>query len=266
MSLENIRKYEDQTEQVAAIYEVFNENNRLNDSKAARVEFITTMHYIQKYLAPGSKILDVGAGAGEYSLHLAQLGYEVTAVELVPANISAFEKKIEKGMNVTLHEGNALDLGRFEDETFDVTLLMGPLYHLKREEDRLKAVKEAMRVTRKNGTIFFAFISNDMVILTEFSRRPDFFEDSSYDHETFKVNDFPFVFATVAEGRKLLTDGGIHLLHQVASDGVSELMADNINALGDGDYEQYLRYHLYCCEKPEMLGRSNHLLFVGKKA
>ena len=42
-------------------------------------------------------------------------------------------------------------------------------------------------------------------------------------------------------------------------------MEEKINAMDAENYAQYLRYHFYTCEKPEMLGRSNHLLFVGKK-
>ena len=61
------------------------------------------------------------------------------------------------------------------------------------------------------------------------------------------------------------TDGGVHILHEVASDGVSELMEERINALDDENYAQYLRFHSYICEKPEFLGASNHLLFVGEK-
>lgn len=55
------------------------------------------------------------------------------------------------------------------------------------------------------------------------------------------------------------------IFHEVASDGASELMAARINDMGDEDYAQYLRYHFYICEKPELLGMTNHLLFVGEK-
>ena len=55
------------------------------------------------------------------------------------------------------------------------------------------------------------------------------------------------------------------VLHEVASDGASELMAARINEMNDEDYAQYLRYHFYLCEKPELLGMTNHLLFVGEK-
>jgi len=51
----------------------------------------------------------------------------------------------------------------------------------------------------------------------------------------------------------------------VAADGVSELLKDMVNSLDDASYRQYLRYHDYICEKPECLGMSNHLLFVGQK-
>lgn len=73
------------------------------------------------------------------------------------------------------------------------------------------------------------------------------------------------MFHTVDAARNLLFDGGINVLHEVASDGASELLATKINEMDDEDYEQYLRYHFYICEKPELLGMTNHLLFVGEK-
>ena len=86
-----------------------------------------------------------------------------------------------------------------------------------------------------------------------------------YDKNTFKVGDFPFVFHTVDQCRDLLIQSGIHIRHEIASDGVSELLKDMVNALDDTSYEQYLRYHWYICKKPECLGMSNHLLFIGEK-
>ena len=61
--------FSDDAELVREVYQRYDENSRLNKSNAARVEFLTTVRYIEKYLAPGAKILDVGAGAGEYSLY-----------------------------------------------------------------------------------------------------------------------------------------------------------------------------------------------------
>ena len=265
MDLEEIRKIESESERVSEIYKLFKEDVRLNRSKAARVEFLTTVHYIEKYLKAGNKILDLGAGAGEYSLHFAGEGYDITAVELAQVNIESFKKKIEPNMKIDLRQGNALDLSEFEEESFDIVLLFGPLYHLENDIDRQTCIKEAMRVCKADGTIFFAFISNDMVILTEFYYMPGFLKEDSYDHDTFKVVDYPFVFFTLEQMREMLTRAGLHIINEVASDGVSEMIEDKINSLDDENYDMYLKYHLYCCEKPEMLGRSNHLLFSAKK-
>lgn len=265
MDFESLRKIQEDSKRVDALYQIMEENSRLNRSKAARVEFFTTTTYVEKFLKEGDRILDLGAGAGEYSLYFARKDYEVSSVELASANIEAFQKKITKEDKIHLIHGNALDLSYFEDNSFDIVLLFGPLYHLSKEEDRQRCIAEAKRVLKPSGTIFIAFILNDMVILTEFYYRPEFFLENSYDHETFKVEDFPFIFFTLEQTREMLHNAGIQILTEVASDGVSELLEDKINAMDDESYKQYLKYHLYCCEKPEMLGRSNHLLTIGKK-
>jgi len=265
MDFEKLKSIEDEFERVAATYEIFQEDTRLNWSQAARVEFLTTVRYIEKYLRPGMKILDIGAGAGEYSIHFAKKHYEVHALELSEANIKAFSKKLKGDMNLSLIQGNAIDLSMYGNESFDIVLLFGPLYHLSGEEDRQKCISEAKRVLKEDGILFFSFISNDMVILTEFKYRKNFFLEETYDHDTFKVNDFPFVFFTLDQCRSMLKSAEIEVIAEVASDGVSELMQDEVNALDEVSYTQYLKYHYYTCEKPEMLGRSNHLLFIGKK-
>lgn len=253
------------TELVQEVYRRSDENSRLNKSQAARVEFLTTVKYIERYLIPGAKILDIGAGAGEYSLYFARKGYSVSALELADANITAFRAKLTEQDAVDLVQGNALDLSRYADDSFDVVLLFGPLYHLHAEEDKLKCIEEAKRVCKPGGKIFFAFISNDIVILTMQQAHSDYLLAGAYDKETFELYDFPFVFHTVDRCRKLLKDSGIRICHEIASDGLCELLQELINDMDDESYKQYLRYHFYICEKPECLGMSNHLLFVGEK-
>ena len=257
--------FSDDTELVQEVYRRYDEDSRLNKSNSARVEFLTTVRYIEKYLTPGAKILDVGAGAGEYSLHFARKGFQVSALELADANIAAFRAKITDGDSIDLVQGNALDLSRYESDSFDVVLLFGPLYHLHEETDKLRCIEEAKRVCKPDGKIFFAFISNDIVILTMQQAHSDYLIDGDYNKETFRLDDFPFVFHTPDHCRELLGKAGIQICHEVASDGASELLQDLVNDLDEASYQQYLRYHFYICEKPEFLGMSNHLLFVGKK-
>jgi 2-polyprenyl-3-methyl-5-hydroxy-6-metoxy-1,4-benzoquinol methylase len=266
MSFDEIYKIEDEFEKISALYDIFDESTRL-DSKAASIEFITTVKYIEDVIKPGMRILDLGAGTGRYSIYFAQKGYEVVAVELVKKHAQAIESMKTDGMNLKVIQGDALEqLRLLDNESFDIILCLGPLYHIARPEDRIDCVREILRVITEQGRMFFAFINNDMVITTEtMLYDPNYLENGSYNKETFKVEDFPFVFHTVSSARELLEHSGVAIVKEIASDGMSELLAKKINQLNNQAYKRWLKYHLYTCEKPEFLGASNHLLFIGKK-
>lgn len=130
----------------------------------------------------------------------------------------------------------------------------------------MKCIYEVKRVCKDNGKMFFAFISNDMVITTEtMCYNQEFLKGNQYNHNTFKVKDFPFVFHTVDDCRELLINSNLRIKSEIAADGLSELLADKINNMDDESYSKWINYHFYCSEKPEFLGVSNHLLFVAEK-
>ena len=110
-------------------YNNYDEDSRLSP-RHGTVEFLTTIRYIEKYIKPGSRVLEIGAGTGRYSHALARLGYTVDAVELVPHNIEVFCRHMLPAEHITITQGNALDLSAFSDNQYDITLLLGPLYHL----------------------------------------------------------------------------------------------------------------------------------------
>ena len=94
-------------------YSAYDEDARLR-SRHGMVEFLTTMRYIERYLRPGMRILEIGAGTGRYSHTLARMGYAVDAVELVQHNIDIFREKTQPGEQVTIRQGNATDLRMLE--------------------------------------------------------------------------------------------------------------------------------------------------------
>ena len=145
-------------------YSNYDEEGRLL-SKHGQVEYLTTMRYIDKYLQPGMRVLEIGAATGRYSHALARQGYQVDAVELIQHNIDIFNTLTQPEENVTIRQGNAMDLSCFADDTFDITLLLGPMYHLFTVEDQLQALKEAIRVTKKGGILFVAYCGNDATMV-----------------------------------------------------------------------------------------------------
>ena len=125
------------------------EENRLL-SQHGQVEYLTTTKYIHECLSGLSdpRILEVGAGTGRYSVELARKGYSVTAVELVQHNLDILRSKLDGSEPIAAMQGNALDLSMLQDDSFDLTMLLGPMYHLYTLEDKLQALSEAVRVTR----------------------------------------------------------------------------------------------------------------------
>lgn len=257
--------YKDDEKKVQSMYSSFDEERRLNTTKASSVEFLTTMHYLEKYLKEGDSILDVGAGTGQYSFALAHKGYKVSAIELSHHNVEVFKSKITENDSIDLRQGNALDLSMYEDESFDVVLVFGPLYHLHNQEDKLRCLEEAKRVCKKNGLIYVAFIAHDLIPINEYCYNREFFKSDEYDRDKLRVVDDPFVFHTVDECRALLRDAHISFIHEIATDGLSETLADKINEMNDESFNEYFKYHLYLCEKPELLGMTIHNLFICRK-
>ena len=121
-------------------YNNYDEEGRLI-SKYGQVEFLTTMKYINKYLKKGMRVLEIGAGTGRYSLAIAEQGFKVNAIELIDHNIDILKSKITENCSIDVRQGNALNLDCYEDETFEVTLLLGPLYHLFNEDKKGPSVK-----------------------------------------------------------------------------------------------------------------------------
>lgn len=253
-----------------AFYEGYNEDNRLL-SRHGAVEYLTTMRYIERYLRPGMRILEIGAATGRYSHALAQKGYHVDAVELLAHNIEAFQANTLPGETVTIRQGNAKDLSPFPNDSYDITLLLGPMYHLFTEEEKLQALSEAIRVTKKGGLIFVAYCGNDATIL-QFCFLRGMLQDPQYqklvDPVTFKADSDPaelFELHRKEEVDALRAHFPVTQLHFVATDGYANYIRTPLAEMDEWLYEMYLRYHFATCERQDMVGYSNHTLDIFRK-
>ena len=229
------------------------------------------MRYIEKYLRPGMRILEVGAATGRYSHALAQKGYQVDAVELVQHNIDIFNQMTKPGENVTIRQGDARDLFVFAENTFDMTLVLGPMYHLFTEEDQKQALREAIRITKPGGIIFVAYCGNEATMVQFcFGRgmiRLQHYRDL-IDPSTFKASSDPaelFQLYRKEDVDALMEDFYVTRLHYIGTDMATNYMRDTVDAMDDELFELYLQYHFTICERADCVGTSHHILDVFRK-
>lgn len=238
-------------------------------SKHGSVEFLTSIKYIDSYLKKGDSILEVGAGTGKYSLHYASKGYKVTSIELIERNLNLLKEGITSDMNIEAYQGDAIDLSRFADNTFDVTLVLGPLYHLYEQEDINRAISEAIRVTKKEGIICIAYLTSDSIMVGWALQGNHLIDGKGIDFDSnYKMINYPeglFAAFYISEFKEIMSKFNVEYLKNIATDGMSDHFASKIDTLTEEEFNVWLDYHYSTCEREELQGYSNHMLYICKK-
>ena len=222
-------------EKIKNYYKHFDEKNRLQSDNSGKLEFLMTMSVLEKYLpAIGAKkpecviadgaefsILDLGGGADVYAFPLAERGYKVTLADLSETLLAqAKNKKEEDNVPnlISCDQINATDLSYYNDNSFDVVLLFGPLYHLLENSERSACIKEIHRVLKPGGKVFASFIpylSGSIALLSRFYWRPEQVDINTL-CEVFKSGQF-----------KNLSDSGFQEGYYPTSEEIENLFDGN---------------------------------------
>ena len=250
-------------------YDRIDEDGRLAKSRHGQLEFATTMHYIHRFAEKQSKVLEVGAGTGRYSIALAKEGLDVTAVELVESNLAVLKENSKGIGSIQSYRGDATNLGRFRDDTFDVTLVLGPMYHLYEKEEVNQAIDEAIRVTKPGGVLLFAFISVFAIMYADYfygnwalGQKENFTEDYRVKHFKEQL----FTGYDVVEFEKLFEDKPVQWITTTGTDGLLEPIEKRPDfEIKEEDFQTFADWYLAFSEKRELLGSTNHLLYICRK-
>ena len=250
--------------QIEKYYNKFNEDKRLS-TRHGQIEFTVSMSFIQKYIGGKiCKIIDIGAGTGKYSIALSNNGHDVTAIELVKKNLSMLQ---QKNSNVKAYQGNALNLKKFKDETYDITIMFGPMYHLFSTQDKVQALKEAKRVTKKGGYIFVAYLLADYALI-----RHGIMDNNIHSSlETGKIDDNYNIISTPDDLYSYIRLPQIDEYNSLAGltrktifspDGATDYIRPYINKLSQEDFEYFVNYQIANAERIDLLGASSHVVDV----
>ena len=237
---------------VEAYYNNGWEAERLFRDRANYIEYATTMKYLTQYLNGSVTVLDCCAGGGVYAFPLAELGYQVTAGDLMQLHVDIINASDKRHLLADVYKGDVRDMSRFGDEMFDSVLCLGALYHLFTDADREQCVRECMRVLKTGGVFMFAYINRNAVCINQFDVLKDGINGEFY------TMDF-------GEPDKLMSGFNVTKLTNVGIDGLRYPLADKINSADDDMFDAYMRYHFATCEEPSIIGHSMHGLWIGRK-
>jgi len=258
---------------------------RLVQDPYHQLEFIVTLHFLEKYLPKKGLILDAGGGPGRYTIELAKRGYDVALFDLSAACLREAEKRIrmagfEKRVKNVL-QGSVTDMSRFTDENFDAVLCLGPMSHLVEKKDRDSAASELVRVAKKNAPVFISVINLYGVFRTVLqeiqyellatSHRELFSKGihraAWHKHEP-NYRGFPDAyFFRPQELRELFERQGVKTLEMATCEGLSSHLKDETNSIyEDGrKWKFWLKLIMKTCTDPAILGLGEHFIYVGRR-
>lgn len=237
---------------------------------------------MRQYLPMSGDILDNGAGPGKYSFELARNGYNVTLSDITPRLVDiAKEKANELGLTDKFrgfHVLNATYLDGISSNTFDASLMMGPLYHLQKEDEREAAVRELHRVTKYNGTVFVAFQSRMRMLLTSmlyprFWKPNDnmesinkFFEDGIFNHSDEGRFTGAYYY-NIEDIKPFMENNGFETVDLIGSSNIGALLNNEQKQywIEQGEKDELVNLLIRISRDPFVLGVSSHLLYIGRK-
>lgn len=242
---------------------------------AGRPEFYLTCRMLDRYIKPGDKVLDIGGGPGRYSLYLAEKGCDVTLFDLSPENTKfAAEMAVEQGLSIKTITGDAREADKLINGQFDHVLLMGPMYHILEEKDRITAVNAAINLMKSKGIIFVSFINMFAGMIYAMKYQPDivgdpaereyynaFIENRSFSGKAFTQA----YFAKQDEILPFMEQFPLEKLHFFGQEGITAPCEGNIMSQAKEIVDLWLELCEKIWEREELLSLSEHLMYVGKK-
>jgi len=257
---------------IEEFYNKFNEDKRLK-TRHGKVEYRITMKYIEKYLdeITPKTVADIGAGAGAYTVSLLDRVDNVIAIDLVKYNLGRLRQNVNKQMpefeeRLTCYKRDARKLRAIDDKCSDMTLLLGPMYHLDNTIDRQKALKEAIRITKPGGVIFVAYIMNEYGILMHGFSEHTILDDINNGNvdKSFHVNNEDKIYSFVRLEDIDEVNKNMPVKREVifSPDGAANHFRTMLNALSEEEFDAFIQYQLSVCERSDLLGASAHTVDI----
>jgi SAM-dependent methyltransferase len=266
--------------EVRAYYDNAPEESRLQSGPSLLEEARTRELILRHAPRPPAVVLDVGGAAGAYAFWLAEQGYEVRLIDAVPRLVDVARERNARSAHklASCAVGDARSLGE-PDNSADMVLLLGPLYHLVEAHDRHQAVADAARVLRPGGVLIAAGISRWASTLDGLSREllrdPNFvpiverdLSEGRHQNPTGRLDYFTTAYFHRPEDlRQEVIAAGLDVEGLYGVEGPGWMLTDFVDRWNDPERRRIILEVARLLEsEPSVIGCSAHLLVVGRKS
>jgi 2-polyprenyl-3-methyl-5-hydroxy-6-metoxy-1,4-benzoquinol methylase len=237
-------------------------------------EFIITTRLMDRYIKPGDRILDIGGGPGRYSIYYANKGCDVTLFDLSSENVKfALEKSKEMNLNIKVITGDAREVDKLIKKEFDHIFVMGPMYHLLDEKDRIKALNEAISLLKPGGLIYVSFILMFAGIIYGMKYDPQLllcetqkYIDSVLKSESYIGDSFTKAFfINQKDIIPFMNKFCLEKKHLFGQESILSPCEGNILNQSQEVIDKWIEIAEQLCERDEFLSYSDHAMYIGQK-
>ena len=231
------------------------------------MEFYLTTKYLEKIIKKTSRVIEIGCGTGYYAMQMHDKCKQYIGLDIVPKHIDALNAKCKKHniRNVTGVVGDALDV-HFDDNSFDVVLLLGPMYHLDKRS-REKAINEAKRICKPGGYVVWSYI-NKVSVFSGLIGTYEYREQISKDIlnniiDKGQDKEGIFYYTTPEEQVAVATKHNLQVVKHIGLDGVGS-HSKPVKSMSARDYKLWAEFVEKTCELQSSLGANDHALIITK--
>lgn len=254
--------------------------NRLVETPVDEVSLYLHTHYLEQYVNPGMRVLEIGAGSGRFTQVLARLGARIWVADISQGQLDlnrqfagelGFASAVEDWQRIDI-----CDMSQFLEASFDCIVAYGAVFSYVLDR-RDMALSECLRVLKPGGLLLASVatlwgaahrnLDGVVALPPEVNQRITGTGDLTSATYPGRKDHFMHLFRA-GEYRLWLQKSGIEILALSASGCLSIRWEELLKTIRQDEarWQELLRMELEASAEEESLSLGTHLISVARKA